>query len=64
LLKIDFRTSFRIDMLGSMLKTAFHLRTGAEALAVFCNVEALVVVRLALVVLISILITPLHAEPV
>ncbi len=51
-------------MLGSMLKTAFHLRTGAEALAVFCNVEALVVVRLALVVLISILITPLHAEPV
>jgi hypothetical protein len=51
-------------MLGFMLNTAFHMRTEAEALVALCTVEALVVVRLALVVLISILITPFHAEPV
>lgn len=57
-----------IAMLNFMLKDVFHPRTGAEALNVFRAHETReslnVVVRLAVVVLISILITHFHAEPV
>jgi hypothetical protein len=57
-------------MLEAMSKDSVHPRTGAEAirLAALRAVESLknldVVVRLAIVVLISIVITHAHAEPV
>jgi hypothetical protein len=52
-------------MLSFMLKDVFHPRTGAEAMNPFCTRETFnVVVRLAVVVLISILISPIHAAPV
>ena len=55
-------------MLNFMLKISDHLRTGAEALGSLCANETQktfnVVVRLAAVVLVSILITHFHAEPV
>ena len=54
-----------IAMLSFMLKNVFHPHTGAEALNPFCANETFnVVVRLAVVVLISILISHVHAEPV
>ena len=55
-------------MLDSMLKDSTYPRTGAEALSWLCAPETLkafsVVVRLSVVVLISILISHFHAEPV
>ena len=57
-------------MLEAMSKDSVHPRTGAEAirLAALRAMESLknldVVVRLAIVVLISIVITHAHAEPV
>jgi hypothetical protein len=54
-----------IVMLSFMLKNVFHPRTGAEAMNPLCAHGTFnVVVRLAAVVLISILITHFHAEPV
>lgn len=57
-------------MLESMSKVPVHLRKGAEAIrlaapSVLANLRNLgVVVRLSIVVLISIVITHAHAEPV
>ena len=52
-------------MLIFMLKNVFHPRTWAEALSPLHAYGTFsVVVRLAVVVLISILITHSHAEPV
>lgn len=55
-------------MLCSMSKGLFHPRGGAEALNQLCAFATRnslnVVVRLAVVVLISIVITHFHAEPV
>lgn len=57
-------------MLDFMLKKFFYPRSGAEAssLVALCSAEIMkrfsVVVRLAVVVLISILISHIHAEPV
>jgi hypothetical protein len=52
-------------MLEPMLKNVSHLRAEAEALKpVWTNGTFSVVVRFAVVVLISILISHFHAEPV
>jgi len=61
-------TPVSIAMLDSMLKDSTYPRTGAEALSWLCAPETrqafCVVVRLSVVVLISILISHFHAEPV
>ena len=63
-------TANSIAMLDPMLKKSCHAHSGAEAnsLAVLRLAESMksfcVVVRLAVVVLISILISHTHAEPV
>lgn len=63
-------TPVSIAMLDFMLKDSIYLRSGAEAYS-FVALRAAeivksfnVVVRLAVVVLISILISHIHAEPV